>query len=182
MAWLHVGHALPSSSRPADASHPGLRRDAPRRCRQQPDSEQLRFAPRTCGQICERLSLREIDHLSCHGGWSCQLLRITGIWPIGLRNSRLRVPSPPSRRRCWRSGWNIWRSQLGSVSRQKCGAILLASEISVCRPGPAAEAQTCVRRRNRCDRRDGRRRRSRVRDERHCRCRAKIANPRRSRD
>jgi hypothetical protein len=44
--------------------------------------------------------------------------------------SPLRALPPASHKRCWRLGWSIWRSLLGSVRRQKCSKIPPASEIS----------------------------------------------------
>ena len=51
-------------------------------------------------------------------------------WLIGLHSSPLGALPPASHKRYSRLGWSIWRSLLGSVNRQQCGKIPLASEIS----------------------------------------------------
>ena len=95
-----------------------------------PISEQFRPAPRTCLKVCGRLACGQSTN------WAvvledgpCRLLKIIGRWLIGLHSSPLGALPPASHKRYSRLGWSIWRSLLGSVNRQQCGKIPLASEI-----------------------------------------------------
>ena len=93
-------------------------------------SEQFRPAPRTCLKVCGRLSLRPINWAVVLEDGPCRLVKIIGRWLIGLHSSPLGALPPASHKRYSHLGWSIWRSLLGSVNRQQCGKIPLASEIS----------------------------------------------------